>query len=70
MVDYSPLGDCIFNEVFVISVTVPSPDAFPPFFFFRDIYIQLEIHFFFQGKKWLIAAQRIRDKKNHTPRYY
>lgn len=33
MVDYSPLGDCIFNEVFVIDLGNGSaPDAFSPFF--------------------------------------
>lgn len=41
MVDYSPLGDCIFNVVFVIDLGIGSvPDSCHPFFFFCDIKIE------------------------------
>lgn len=63
MVHYSPLGDCIFNEVFVIDLGNGSvPDAFPPFLRYSTR-IRLP-----HEKNWPIAAQR--NEQNRAARYY
>lgn len=66
MVDYSPLGDCIFEVVFVIGLgNSPAPDVCPPLTFaitrleiFRPCYIYIS-----RGYKMCVTHSRCKKKK-------